>query len=353
MPRLLLLLSLLICAVTTHAADEKKLLIIGNSYTFYNDLPELLQAMADADGTPLTVDSYTAGAMSLRGFLDSPRHAEGRRKLESGDYDYLLLQDQSQTPAYKPDETLDSVKRWCDLARLHKTKPILFLTWAHAVRAEGKVKLLTAMQDDTSLTYCKAAVANKARVAPAGEAWRRWYAKHPGDPLHLPDMSHPTDEGSYLAACVIYSTITGKKATGIPVRLKGAPVRIPPARARELQKIAAATLKTFTPAGYLKKHEESNNKLLSATEARDLLTRDITATELTEALGKPTLVQKNGKQITYQYRLRDNVEFVAYCNSRGKVLNVSISDPAAGVSIIDLSELKTTDRNKKSPNLQK
>lgn len=339
MTRIFLLLAFVICAITTHGANEKKLLIIGNSYTFCNDLPRLLQAMADADGTPLEVDSYTAGAMSLRGFLDSPQHAAGRRKLENGDYNYLLLQDQSQTPAYNPDETLNSVRRWCEIARRHKTKTILFLTWAHATEADGKIKLQTAMQDDTSLTYCKAAIANKARVAPVGEAWRRWYIKHPGDPLHVKDMSHPTPEGTYLAACVIYSTLTGKKATGIPVRLKGYPLRIPASRARELQKTAATTLKNFTPADYIKKHEDSNNKLLTAAEARALLTRNTKADDLTEALGKPVFVQKNGPQLTYQYRLRDNVEFVAYCDKRGNVRSVSISDPVAGVSIIDLSEL--------------
>ncbi len=337
--RVLLLLSLVFFVHNAHCEDEKRLLLIGNSYTFYNNLPELLQAIADADNTPLIVDSYTAGAMSLRGFLNSPQHAAGKNKLIKGDYDYLLLQDQSQTPAYKPDETLDSVHRWSELARQHGAKPILFLTWAHATRTGNKVKLLTDMQDDTSLTYSRAAVAEKAKVAPVGEAWRRWYFKHPDTPLHVADMSHPTAEGTYLAACVIYSTITGKKATTIPVRLKSAPVRIPTGRAKELQKIAAETIKSYTPAGYIKKYNEKNSKLLTPAEAQALLTRDMTAAELTKALGKPTLVQKNGTQITYQYRLRDNAEFVAYCNKRSKVLNVSISSPTGGVSIIDLSKL--------------
>ncbi len=345
--RVLLLLSLIFLVHSAHCAEEKRLLIIGNSYSFYNDLPKLLQVMANADGTPLTVDSYTAGAMSLRGFLNSPQHAAGKNKLIKGNYDYLLLQDQSQTPAYKPDETLDSVHRWCKLAGEHGAKPILFLTWAHATKNGNKVQLLTAMQDDTSLTYCRAAVADKAKVAPVGEAWRRWYIKHPDTPLHAADMSHPTAEGTYLAACVIYSTITGKKATAIPVRLKSSPVRIPTGRAKELQKTAAETLKNFTPAGYIKKHDENNSKLLTPAEAQDLLTRNITAAELTKILGKPTLVQKNGSQITYQYRLRNNAEFVAYCNKRSKVLNVSISSPTSGVTIIDLSKLPPSTTSKK------
>ena len=343
----LFLLFCLLFHLSLHADEEKRLLIIGNSYTFCNDLPALIQAIADADRQPLHVDSYTAGAMSLRGFLTSPQHSKGLAMLQKGNYDYVLLQDQSQTPAYKPDETLDSVQRWSDLARKHGAKPVLFMTWAHAEQTEGKVRLQTSMHEDTARTYCKAGIASKAKVAPAGEAWRRWYAKHPNAPLHTDDMSHPTPEGTYLAACVIYSTITGKSATAIPVRMKNSPVRIPATKARELQKIAAATLKNFTPAKFLSSIEERDGKRPSAEEARNLLTRNTTLTQLTEQLGKPYMKQKNGSQLTCQFRLQGGAELAAYCTPAGKVLNVSITAPNTGVEIIDLSRLAPPDKAKK------
>lgn len=346
MHRLLLLFCLLF-HLTLHADEEKRLLIIGNSYTFCNDLPALIQAMADADKLAMQVDSYTAGAMSLRGFLNSPQHRKGLSMLEKGNYDYILLQDQSQTPAYKPEETLDSVQRWSTLARKHGAKPVLFMTWAHAEQTDGnKVRLQTAMHEDTAKTYCKAAINSKAKVAPVGEAWRRWYAKHPNAPLHTKDMSHPTPEGTYLAACVIYSTITGKSATSIPVRLKSSPVRISAAKARELQKIAAATLKNFTPAKFLSSLEERDSKRTSADEARNLLNRNTTLAQLTEQLGKPYMKQKNGSQLTCQFRLQSGAELAAYCTPAGKVLNVSITTPDSGVEIIDLSQLPLSNKSK-------
>lgn len=336
----LLLLFCLLFHLTLHADEEKRLLIIGNSYTFCNDLPALIQAIADADRQQMQVDSYTAGAMSLRGFLNSPQHRKGLSMLEKGNYDYVLLQDQSQTPAYKPEETLDSVQRWSTLARKHGAKPVLFMTWAHAEQTGGKVRLLTSMHEDTARTYCKAGIDSKARVAPVGEAWRRWYAKHPNAPLHTNDMSHPTPEGTYLAACVIYSTITGKSATSIPVRLKNSPVRIPAAKARELQKTAAATLKNFTPAKFLSTLEERDSKRPTAEEARNLLTRNMPLAQLTEKLGNPFMKQKHGSQLTCQFRLQNGAELVAYCTPAGKVLQVSITSPESGVEIIDLSKLK-------------
>lgn len=343
----LFLLFCLLFHLTLHADEEKRLLIIGNSYTFCNDLPALLQAMANADKQAMQVDSYTAGAMSLRGFLNSPQHRKGISMLEKGNYDYVLLQDQSQTPAYKPEETLSSVQQWSTLARKYGAKPVLFMTWAHAEQTDGKIRLQTSMHEDTARTYCKAAINSKARVAPVGEAWRRWYAKHPNAPLHTKDMSHPTPEGTYLAACVIYSTITGKSATSIPVRLKNSPVRIPTAKARELQKTAAATLKNFTPAKFLSSLEARDSKRPTAEEARNLLTRNTTLTQLTELLGTPYMKQKNGSQLTCQFRLQSGAELAAYCTTTGKVLNVSISSPDSGVEIIDLSRLAPAEKPKK------
>lgn len=323
-----------------HAKEETRLLIIGNSYTFYNDLPELIQAIADADGYSLRVDSYTAGAMSLRGFLNSPQHAAAAQKLAMGHYDWVLLQDQSQTPSARPEETIESVRRWSELARAQRTKTMLFLTWAHAAVENGRMTLQTAMQNDTSLTYCRAAAETNSRVAPVGEAWRRWYRKYPTRPLHQNDLSHPTPEGSYLAACVIYSTLTGKPATSIPVRLRNSPVRISAPRARDLQKIAAQTLRGFSPARYISQHEEQDKALPSADEVRAMLTRNMTISQLTEKIGRPHLTLRNDDQVTYQFRLREQAELVAYCNTRGKIQQISIDSPTSGVTIIDLAELE-------------
>lgn len=339
MPRVLAILLFILLSFPASSQEDERLLLIGNSYTFCNDLPGVIQAIANADRYPLEVDSYTAGAMSLRGFLNSPEHSQATRKLASGGYKWVLLQDQSQTPSARPDETLASVRQWTQLARKHSTRPILFLTWAHAAQENNRLVLQAPMQDDTSLTYCRAAVENKIRVAPVGEAWRRWYSKYPTTPLHTNDLSHPTPEGTYLAACVIYCTITGKVATSLPIRLKNSPVHIPAAQARQLQKIAAATLKGFSPAQYLHRHEQKEQQLLSAEDVRAQLTADMSISTLIKLLGKPAFVQKTPQQHSYQFRLRNRTELVAYCTPRGKIRQISIASPTERVQIIDMSQL--------------
>lgn len=324
-------------------ADEaKRVLMIGNSYTFYNYLPEALMALSQKTDCPLEVESYTVGAMSLRGFLESPEHAKARKMLESGRYDWVVLQDQSQTPAFKPEETMNSVKRWAALAKKHDTKVMLFLTWAHATQEGGKVKPLADMQDKTSTTYCRAAVENKVRVAPVGEAWARWYRRMPDKILHDRDGSHPNAMGTYLAACVLHRSISGETLKGVPGVLRfGRQVvlRVPGNVASAMQKTANATVKGFTPKGWLEKKAEKDASRPSEEEVKASLKKGMKIDELVDMLGKPILSSRQRGQVTHQFSLRGGVEFCAYCSSKGEVRQVTFAAPGRMVDIVDLSQL--------------
>ncbi len=335
----LLLLALLPCAL---AAEARRVLIIGNSYTFYNRLPEMLEALSKKTSHPLVVHSYTAGAMSLHGFLTMPEHAKARKLLESGNYDWVILQDQSQTPAYKPEETLSSVQQWSAIARQSKTKVLLFLTWAHANRQDRNMQPMQDMQERTSTTYCKAGLNSKARVAPVGEAWAAWYRKNPEISLYDKDGSHPNPAGSYLAACVLHAAISGKALKSIPGTLRAGGrtlVSIPAATARELQKTANRTMKGFTPESYLEKQEQKSASLPSAADIKQVLRKNMNIKELMELTGKPVMVTSNAGRKTYQFQLQDNAELCAYCTSAGRIQQISIAAPGRMADIIDLSEL--------------
>lgn len=337
---LLLFILLLAIFPCVQAAETKRVLIIGNSYTFYNRLPDSLEALSRNTAYPLEVDSYTAGAMSLHGFLTMPQHIKARQLVESGKYDWVILQDQSQTPAYKPEETLSAVQQWAGIARQHDTRVMLFLTWAHASRQGNRYKPMLDMQERTSTTYCKAALASKARLAPVGEAWATWYRQHPDTPLHGKDCSHPNAMGTYLAACVLHAAITGKAIKGAPGTLhkEGKTlISISPASARELQKTANATLKGFTPDIFLKKLGKKDESRPSADDIKQQLSRNMHIRELIGIAGKPVLVTSQDNRKTYQFQLRGGSELCAYCNATGIVQQISIATPGQMAEIIDLS----------------
>lgn len=323
--------------------EELRVLMIGNSYTFYNRLPDALMALSRRTDCPLHVDSYTAGAMSLRGFLDSPTHAKAQQMLVSGDYDWVVLQDQSQTPADKPEETLNAVRRWAEMAKAQDTRVLLFLTWAHASGSAGRMVLLENMQERTSSTYCEAAVETGARVAPVGEAWARWYLQFPGKELHAQDCSHPNAEGTYLAACVLHGALSGSQLRSVPATLKlgqRVVLQVPGSSAVALQKTANASLKAFkSPRAWLEKQAKKDARRVSAGEAKEALKKGMKVDELEDLLGKPYFVSDNAGQRVLQFLLRGGAELCAYCSLRGTVRQVSIAVPGQMVDIIDLGEL--------------
>jgi hypothetical protein len=71
------------------------------------------------------------------------------------------------------------------------------------------------MQDALTAAYAELGQLIGAAVAPVGESWRTLHALDPTMVLHQADGSHPTHEGSYLAACVFYASIFDESPVGI------------------------------------------------------------------------------------------------------------------------------------------
>lgn len=314
--------------------SEQSVLFIGNSYTYVNDLPGMVNQLLKAGKNAMRIDSFTRGATALSAFYEDASLRGGRDKLAKGRFTWLVLQDQSQTPAMRPQATIRYVALWTELARRQNTKPVLFLTWAHAVQRDNRIELIEDMQDKTSYTYCRCAVDNKIDIAPVGEAWRAWYKKYPTKPLHCPDLSHANNRGTYMAACVFYAVLTGDSPVGLPT-LGGVDRKT----AGDIQKIAAATVAKFSPEACLKKLDAANDELPDAATARALITRDVTVKQLRDKLGKPAYVTEQDGTTVYQFRLRNSGELALYCRG-GKPYSATIrAGENSGVDIINIDEL--------------
>ena len=101
------------------------------------------------------------------------------------------------------------------------------------------------MHKRNSETYISVARELKASVAPVGYAWKAAYDADPKCPLYTEDNSHPAKMGTYLAACVFYSTIYNKPPTSLPARVilsksgnKRTILEIPQSEAKKLHPIA-------------------------------------------------------------------------------------------------------------------
>lgn len=243
-----LLCSCAVAAAPVHSAGKKKgtvsVLFLGNSYTYVNDLPGVVEAMAKTGKSKLKTQSYTAGGAALIQFWEGSEHAKARERVKQGCFDYVVLQDQSVTPCSAPQWTLKFGGKWAQLAHYGKSKPVFFLTWAHKT-PDGRA-FDGRMQDELTAVYRRVAQENDALLAPVGEAWRQWYQLHPTDSLHAEDGSHPNALGTYLAGCVFYAVLTKESAVGLPCRLRTAPghtLAVPADKAKECQRIADEVLK--------------------------------------------------------------------------------------------------------------
>ena len=74
-----------------------KVLFIGNSYTYYNDMPKIFCDLANSNDNPLEVKTITRGGKFLHQNLDpnDEQYPMVESTITEGDYDVLFLQEQS------------------------------------------------------------------------------------------------------------------------------------------------------------------------------------------------------------------------------------------------------------------
>jgi hypothetical protein len=202
-----------------------RVLFIGNSLTFTNHLPQVLQQMAALEERSLICQAVTFPNVSLRFHWLVGR---ARRAIRDARWDYVILQDYSTQPLNNPAATIKYMTLFINAARQAGATPIIFENWTHRFHADDYATM--------HRTYHDIAVTAQVAVAPIGTAWRAARQSLPDIKLYTDDR-HPSPAGTYLAACVLYQTILQKAPTMKPAHLQN----IADADLMELQRIAAET----------------------------------------------------------------------------------------------------------------
>ncbi len=223
------------------APTTLRVLFIGNSYTYYNDLPAMIATLGSPGaGTPtrphLEVDSVTEGGATVQ------RHWEAMRqdRVRVGPWSAAVLQGQSVEPIAAFTGFNTYVGRFAGVIAEGGARAVLFATWARrsgdAVYAQswsgGDFAAMSARLDGA---YRRSAMNHGAEVAAVGARWAEALGERPSLGLYDADGSHPSLAGSYLAACVLYRTLTGVAVSdAAPV-----PAGLSPSDAATLRTVAA------------------------------------------------------------------------------------------------------------------
>ena len=217
---------ILICAflpLLIIAQQKKEVLFIGNSYTYVNDLPNLVKQIALSFGDTLIHDSSTPGGANFNGHSSS---AQTLTKINQQQWDYVVLQAQSQEPAFSPfqvsGQTYPYAEQLVDMIgnNFSCTEPIFFMTWGRKYGDQQNCQnyppicTYQGMQQRLRESYLEMAFTDSATCAPVGMAWKKSIEIDSTLNLYIADNSHPSIYGSYLAACTFYATIFKKSAVG-------------------------------------------------------------------------------------------------------------------------------------------
>lgn len=200
-------------------SDTLKVLFVGNSYTYFNNMPAMVSQMALSTNDVIQTLSSTPGGYTLQ--LHSI-NSTTLNAIAAGVWDYTVLQEQSQLPALQDSivETdvypyaylLDSLIRDANPC----TETVFYRTWG---RKNGDsqncptwppVCTYQGMDSLLHLRYRIMTDSFSAIMSPVGMVFRYIRLYNPSLELYDADESHPSPAGSYAAACCFYTTFLRK-----------------------------------------------------------------------------------------------------------------------------------------------
>ncbi|MBR5536463.1 MAG: hypothetical protein IKU58_01015 [Clostridia bacterium] len=189
------------------------ILFIGNSYTYYNDMPSLFSRLCGCNGMQHRVLSVTKGGRKLHENLDPADETtvELEAVLRENTFDICVLQEHSVLPITDYDRFSASVKAMME--KVGASRYSLYQTWgrkagAKFLRDEGLDTRTMAIQLRDA--YTKAAETYGTDRAPVGLCFLEIYENHPDIDLYDPDLTHPSYAGSCLSAMTHFRTLFGE-----------------------------------------------------------------------------------------------------------------------------------------------
>lgn len=177
-----------------------RVLLIGNSLTFWNDMPAMLDELLVTGGLEdVTVASIALPNYGLQDHWPDPvvheRIAEG--------WDVVVLQQGPSATEGRP-SLLEYSRRFAEPIRDAGGVPALYMVWP----AEARSFDFPGVSD----SYADAADLVGGLLFPAGEAWLDAWELDETLELYGGDRFHPSPLGSYLAALVMYEQLSGGDA---------------------------------------------------------------------------------------------------------------------------------------------
>jgi hypothetical protein len=204
---------------TTPAPKPMSVVLLGNSYTYYNSgLGQMLEHLAASPRSPVRLSTLelTMGGVSINYIWDMKKSINA---LPHGPCDVVVVQDTLNFSQDHPDmaeifsKYAKTITAW---ATEHGARTVLLMEQVFMPLGRGELTLAERERIHEDLSK-----ALGVDVAPIAVAWQKVREQKPELNLYAPDDLHPNITGSYLMGCVLYSTITKRSPVGLPYLAEG------------------------------------------------------------------------------------------------------------------------------------
>ncbi len=194
----LALICFILSSLNLANAQNVSILFLGNSLTYSNDLPGLLEDIGRAHNQTIETDCLCYPNYGLE---DHWQDGDFQQMIETGSYDFVVFQQGPSSQDYGRESLLEFGGKISDLSKKHNAKPVYFMVWpslAYYHTFDGVIQ-----------NHRNAAFENEAMLANVGEVWRQIHEDYNRAGLYGADGFHPSAKGTTLAALVLYQSVIG------------------------------------------------------------------------------------------------------------------------------------------------
>lgn len=194
----LLLICYLFLSLTDSVArpPKVKILFVGNSLTYTNDLPSLISKLARKKKISVQTEMLAFPNYALE---DHWNEGKLQKLIQSGEFDFVVVQ---QGPSSQQDgkRMLDDYGRKIqELCQSSQTKLAFYMVWPARINYH--------MFDGVIQNYTDAAINNNALLCPVGKIWKEYMDRTQDFSYYGPDGFHPSVLGSQAAAEIIFKIL--------------------------------------------------------------------------------------------------------------------------------------------------
>lgn len=176
----------------TSSIQGQKVLFVGNSLTFTNNMPLILEEIALQLGKSIKTEKICLPNYAI---IDHWKDGEIQQKIATKNFDYVIIQQGPSSQEIGKKMLIEDGRKISNLCNKYNTKLGYFMVWP------AKRHYFTF--DKVIANHKEAAKVNNAILFKVGTNWKQYQTQKNKTPLYGSDQFHPSKAGSFFAALTI------------------------------------------------------------------------------------------------------------------------------------------------------